>query len=469
MTAMHLLAAHAAESQRRDDPRLRRRAALAFLDTIACIVAGVGAPSVRHARAAAAMLEPGSILIPGLRETASPGGAAFVGGTAAHALDYDDVFEPGLTHASAVLVPALLSAAQGFASNRPGVENDLVDAFAVGLDAQAFLSEAVNYDHYARGWHSTATIGAPSAALAVARLLRLDEQGCRAAIGFGISLAAGSKRQFGSDAKPLHAGMAARAGVLAAILARSGATTAPELLDGEWGFADLYAGPGCRGFASARDPAELTPALLDVGLWTKPYPCCASTHRAIDAVLDLTAESAPDWRAVTRIKAFVSPVAAANLMYRRPMTQAQARFSMNHCVAAAALRGSVEESAFEAAAISDPVLLSLAERVEMHSDPDLAISSLRPEATRLVVHLPDGTKLERRVNEPRGHPRRPLSDADMAAKFRACATDRLGTEQTEAALSALMALGERTSIVPPLAFLSRLVPPAATDQETRYE
>jgi 2-methylcitrate dehydratase PrpD len=146
----------------------------------------------------------------GCAARASATNAALANGTAAHALDYDDVLDPSMSHPSAALVPALVALAEATGAGAPAV----IDAYLVGFEVTARLGKAMNLEHYRRGWHTTLSLGSPGVAAACGRLLGLDARRMAMALSLSTSMAGGSKRQFGSMAKPLHAGLAAKNGIL---------------------------------------------------------------------------------------------------------------------------------------------------------------------------------------------------------------------------------------------------------------
>ncbi len=169
----------------------------------------------------------------------APPWAALVNGTAAHALDFDDNFDPAKAHATAVLAPAILAVAEAEgASGR-----QCLDAYIAGLQILGRVGQGVNPAHRNRGWHATATVGAIGAAAACARLLSLDAQTAAHAISISTSMAAGFMSQFGTMTKPLHAGLAAKSGVMAASLARAGIDAGKDTLDGPTGMNRLMVGP----------------------------------------------------------------------------------------------------------------------------------------------------------------------------------------------------------------------------------
>jgi 2-methylcitrate dehydratase PrpD len=412
----------------------------AFVDTVGCAVAGSVEAPAQAVRDAVAGWGSGACAIYGSALRVPAPAAALANGTAAHAQDYDDVNNPAMSHPSAVLVPALLA----LASEIEADGRRCLDAYLVGYEILTRLGEAANLAHYFRGWHTTLSLGAPAAAAACARLLRLDAAHTRAALSMATSMGGGSKRQFGTGTKPLHAGLAAQAGILAARLAASGLDAAPEIFEGRWGMLEMTAGDGAPGFAGVLERLGNPPAAREHGVWFKLYPCCASTHRPIDAALALRTQHALDARAIASVEGMVSANAAANLRYAMPADPSQARFSLPYCVAAALLDGAVTPASFTPQAIARPAAVALMPRIRMSVDPDLdgerAVAELVERAT-LTVRTDDGRVLSQRIETPRGHPLSPLDDDLLDTKFRACTQAVLAQQSREHALAALRGMG----------------------------
>lgn len=392
----------------------------AIADTVGCLIAGANDEAVRRVAGGVAGWGGGG---GATRVGRASGGdapwAALVNGTAAHALDYDDVLDPAASHVSAVLVPALLALAEEIDADGAA----LVDAYIAGVEVQECLAEAVNMVHYTRGWHTTLTLGAPSAAAACARLLGLDAGSARNALSIATSLAAGFKRQFGTNTKPLHAGLAAKNGIVAARLAAGGVTADPRAFEGERGFEDLLVGPGGAGFGAALARLGGPPAVIAPGVWLKRYPCCASTHRAVDGYLALAREHRLRADEVVRVRTRVSEAAVRNLMYARPADEMQARFSMPYCIAAAACDGDLTLATFRRSAIGRADLGAFLPRVAMDSDPEQPAdmpSTVRNWATT-TIDTADGRALSVRVVDPKGYPDNPLTEPEIEAKFADCA------------------------------------------------
>ncbi len=422
------------------------RATDAFVDTTACMLAGADDPAALKARSAVSHWGSGaSIVVVGGDARLPAPWAALVNGTAAHALDYDDVLEIANAHVSAALVPALLA----LGMERDAAGKACLDAFIVGVEIMARLGEAVNMAHYYRGWHTTLTLGAPAVAAACARLLQLDADRARAAISMATSMASGAKRQFGTMTKPLHAGLAAKNGLVAAVMAEAGVTAADDVFEATRGFVALYAGTPIARLDAALDRLGAPPAIEQHGLWQKLYPCCASAHRPLDAALALRADAGLQACAIERVDTHVPEVAARNLTYPTPANAMEARFSMHYLLASALTDGHLALDAFDREALNRPDVAALAARVHMHSDstqPGDANVDAHPQSAAVDIHTTDGRVLSRRVADPKGHPRNALAAQDLADKFSGCATRALSPDAAEVAREAITALGAGGSV-----------------------
>jgi 2-methylcitrate dehydratase PrpD len=403
----------------------------AFLDTVGVILAGVGEPVTRMvAELAAEAGAPGPAAQLGAGLRTAPAWAALVNATSGHALDYDDVSESVTGHPSVVIVPVVLAVGQAVhATGR-----QLLEAYAVGVEVMAKLGVALGPEHYRRGWHATATVGTLGAAAAAGRLLGLDERRLTHALAIAVSQASGSRQNFGTMTKPLHPGHAAFCGVVAAQLAAKGMTADVGALEAPLGFFALF------GYGQGR-PEEVAAALgrpfdlVRPGLSVKKYPCCFATHRAADAVLALGVPAAE----VAAVEVTVPPGGLQPLIHDRPRTGLEGKFSMPYVVAAALLDGRLVLDSFTDAAVRRPAVAALLPAIHVREDPAVAVArnAMEEGEVAVAVTLRDGRRLERRVRWPRGSPADPLSEAELAAKFRDCAHRALPAAGVEAALRAL--------------------------------
>jgi 2-methylcitrate dehydratase PrpD len=351
----------------------------------------------------------------GRADRLAPLDAALVNGYLAHALDYDDVHESVRGHPGAVLLPALLAEAE---ARRLGGAAVLA-AYAVGVETMCRLGLAIGRGHYEAGWHSTATLGAIGAAAACARLIGLDAERTVHAISFAATQSAGLRVQFGSEAKPLHAGLAARAGLLAARLAASGLRGAEEPLSGDIGFLSIYG----RGQAHPDAVLEGWGApwqIVNPGLWFKLYPCCSAAHHAADAALVIRAKHAPDPARIAAVTAAFPPGGDAALVIREPKTGVEGRFSAEYVIAAALLHGELGLDAF-ADRLLDERERSLAGKVLRVTDGEtVPAPDAMPKGRFAIVTvmMEDGTAYAERVDRPRGSPGRPLTEQERLMKYR---------------------------------------------------
>jgi 2-methylcitrate dehydratase PrpD len=256
------------------------------------------------------------------------------------------------------------------------------------------------------------------------------------ALSLSTSMAGGSKRQFGTAAKPLHAGLAAKNGMVAAQLAAAGVEGIAEPFEGKWGYVELMAGEAGPGFAGLAARLGAPPAMEQYGVWLKAYPCCASTHRPVDALRRLR----PTAGEIAHIEALVSEVAAANLRYRVPATPSEARFSLPYCLAAALEDGALDMRSFTEAAIARPSTTAAIDRIEMRVDPELRgdrpVTETAERAT-LLVTLTDGRRLREVQEVPHGHPNDPLSEDELGMKFLDCTRNVLPSRRAAAVLEQL--------------------------------
>jgi 2-methylcitrate dehydratase PrpD len=401
-------------------PLAASRATAAIADTIGCTLAGAAAHAV--APVLGVVLDEGAkpqASLFGRPERVPASAAALVNGVAAHSLDFDDISNEMYGHPSVALVPALFATAERIGA--PG--RDVVAAYAAGYEVAAVFGRRVNPAHYDRGWHATATLGALAAAGAVANLLQLSAQQTRHALGIAASQAAGMRRQFGTDAKPLHAGLAARAGVLSASLAARGMTADAAILDGDDGFAALYGDPSTAAASTTPAPQARALAIVTRGLQVKRHACCAATHTSIDAVLQLFAAHDLRADAVEAIECRINRIAVDILKYHQPRTTAEAKFSLEFCVATAALAGDCGISQFTQARVDDGAVRAFASRVRSSVDP--AMPPLGTTPSRTTLRTVDGRTLHADVAVPKGSPDAPITRDELRRKFLSCAGVRL--------------------------------------------
>lgn len=414
----------------------RRRAVDAMTDCAGCQLAGTAEPLAAMVLAIVpSVSEPtGTCVAPlvGTGLLSTPAEAALFGGAVAHALDYDDTNHPAYAHPSAVILPAML----GVAPLVRATGADLVSAYIVGLEMFGKLGRTLNTAHYERGWHATGTFGALAATISACCVMALAADETERALAIAASNANGVRANFGTMVKPLHAGQAARTGVVAALLARQGFTAAKDALEHRFGYLSVFAGaraPEPDMLARPGDPLEI---MTEYGLALKPYPACGATHPGIEAALLL--RDRIGGRAIRRVRAGVSEFASKPLIHDRPTTPLEAKFSLQFCLAAALLDGHVSLSTFTPEKLADARIMGLVERVVMEVDHRVRHN---PEfGTAVRLEFEDGTTMEELVPLARGKPERWFGEAEIASKFFDCAGRAVGPGQADRIYRLLRAL-----------------------------
>lgn len=399
-------------------PALVENCARALLDTYACAIAGRNEDAaqlvLRYARASGLPAAGRSARVWGSGESLPLELAALCNGVAGHVLDYDDVTSPLRGHPSVVLLPALL----GLAEVIDASGDELVCAYTAGFEAICKLSKTIAVEHYARGWHSTASIGTIATACACARLLRLDSRRTTHAIGLAVAQAAGSRANFGSHAKSFQAGHSNAAGLRAALLASEGFDAAPGVLDDAFGYLDLY-GNG-KSLQSQFDCLGEQPLeLIASGIEIKKYPLCYAAHRALDGVLDLRSAHGLALADVRCVHVRTSAGALTPLIHSHPKTGLEAKFSMQYAVTAALLDGAVRLSSFTDRAVCRPEAQAFFSCV---STDDNSAGPVFPRWSDIAITLRNGGHLCKRVDLLRGSAQAPLTLQELRSKVQDCLT-----------------------------------------------
>jgi 2-methylcitrate dehydratase PrpD len=361
----------------------------AIVDWLACAFGGSGDRTTRI------LLEqlpaaPGNAVIIGQGRSADALTAALVNAHAGHVLDYDDVHASVRGHPTTVIVPALLA----LVSETRLTAEQLIAAYIVGLEAMARLGLSLGMRHYENGFHATATLGTIGAAAAVAHALDYSAAETATALGLAATHSSGLRLQFGHDAKPYHAGMAARSGLLSARLAKAGFGGARDFLDNPIGFYSAFA------FGEQRPQAAVenwgSPwQIVAPGLTLKAFPCCTASHPVAMIGLqlhgeDLLAELIED------VVFTFPPGGDAALVVTDPTTGIDARFSAEYVFATALIDGVLKIDHFGETPVRED-LMAVARRVRRRHDEAAPRLSNDPK-TRFViadVTLTDGSRLRR--------------------------------------------------------------------------
>ena len=376
--------------------------------------------------------------------------AALINGILVHGLDFDDTHSGGVIHATASVLPTVLAVG----TQRRASGREMLAAYVLGVEVAARLGAVAKGAFHQIGFHPTGLIGAFACALAAGRLMGLNEKQLVMAQGLTLSAGSGSLEflEDGAWNKRFHPGWAAVSGITAAALARQGFVGAKRAYEGRFG---LYASH----LQSHFDPANLALATAGLGeTWelqqvaVKPYPACHFVHACVDAAVTLTRDHNLDAREIEQVRALVpaevvKTVCEPAANKRRPANSYDAQFSIPYTVAAALRRGQFTLDELEDEALGDADTLALANRVHHEIDP--ATTFPRHYTGEVIVTLRGGRTLRHREAINRGNGERPLSEADIIAKFRSNAARSVSQARArdiEASLLSLDQAGDVSTI-----------------------
>jgi len=401
-------------------------AKIGILDTVGVTIAGAGEEATRLAAGLPGAANGPAVLF-GLGRRTSVLDAALINGVASHALDFDDVNNQIGGHPSVPLVPAVFALVDmlGDVSGR-----DAIAAYVAGFEAETQIGLAVNHHHYEKGWHPTATLGIFGTVAVAARMLGLDVDGTATALGLATSLASGVKANFSTMTKPLHVGHSLRNGVMAALLVNDGFTANATAFEHKQGFFEVFNGAG------AYDPERIFEAwgapwnVADPGPSLKAYPCCGSTHGAIDAAMAIRQREGFDAAEIDGIEMRTDPKRLPHTDNPDPKSGLEAKFSVQYVIARALLDGAVRLADFEGRAFDDAATRRLMAKVGTGAHPDMQAPGTDTYGAEVTVSMRGGQIFGERVDGAvlRG-PGRPMSDEQLFGKFADCAGRGIAEDQ----------------------------------------
>ena len=388
-----------------------------FVNWLGCAVGGAEEEAVKRALAALRPFSgPETATVLGRDERLDPLHAALVNGISSHVLDYDD------THLDTIIHPAgpVASAALAVGEPRGVTGRDLLAALVVGIEVECRIGLAVCPDHYDRGWHITGTAGVFGGAVAVGRLLGLDDGRMRWAIGLAATQPVGLREMFGTMTKSFHPGRAAQNGATAALLAEAGFDASERAIEAPRGFAHVL--------STKQDYGEITRELGE--RWEaarnsyKPFACGIVIHPTIDACLRIREELGRSVEEIREVRVRANPLVLELTGKETPRTGLEGKFSVYHAAAIALLRGDGSPTAFTDEAVADPQVAALRERVRVETDP-----AVHEAAAVVVVKGAQGREVRREIERAVGSRERPLTDDELSAKFTGQVAPVLGDDR----------------------------------------
>jgi 2-methylcitrate dehydratase PrpD len=404
-----------------------------FLNWAGCAVGAADHESAHATLGAVRMLQPApqsSVL--GRADKVDMASAALVNGITSHTFDFDDTHLKTIIHPAGPVASALLALAEVTGSSG----REVIDALVLGIDVFCRMGNCIYPEHYDRGWHITGSTGMLGAAAGCARLLKLDEKQTAMALGIAASQPIGMREQFGTMTKPFHPGGAARAGLTSALLAKNGFTASPKALEAARGFAQVV--------SPKYDWNEITGELgkrFEISFNTyKPFACGIVIHPTIDAAVQLRAKGvkAED---IERVELKVHPLVLELTGKKEPQDGLQGKFSVYHGFAAGLIFGRAGEGEYDDDIVRRPDVTALRRKVVATVD-----DSIDEAAADVTAVLKDGRKVRVFVEHAIGSLERPMSDADLEAKFHSLADPVIGAAKAAALIESCWKLGEAKDV-----------------------
>jgi len=419
-------------------PNTSTAAVRTLVDWFAVAVGGTAAPAAQALRRAFASTRGDVRLIASHRLSSSAETAALIHGTAAHALELDDIYSPGLYHPGAPTIAAALASAESVGASGAALVRGVIAGIEIGCRIAMDLGP-----HHYRHWHTTGTAGTIGAAVAATVVRDASLEQVAQAIAIAGTMSAGLQQTFRRDgqAKPLHAGHAAQSGVIAGLGAMEGLTGAPDILEGSSGLA-VATGVETTWEASR---APLTTQLCIEDLTVKPYPCCGHTFAAIDAIRELRARGVRlhDVIGLT-VDTYSAALATAGIPM--PGKPSEARFSIPFAVVTALHDEQVTRESFVEERVADPRIVDMLPRVTLRAHPDFDDVFPARRGARVTVTLTDGTAIAADAPDRLGSPENPISSEALNAKFDDLVRPSLGADQATRLLKMISSISSLPTV-----------------------
>ena len=365
--------------------------------------------------------------------------AAMINAVAGHALDFDDTSWTTIGHPTTVAAPVVFAEAERLKLSGRYV----LAAYSIGVEVAHTFARMTMPEVSERGWHTTCVYGTIAAAAASAWIRRLSPEITVNALGIALSRAGGIRSNFGSMTKPLHAGLAVKAGMECADMAEAGVSASRNAFEAADGFADCFGASSRTQAASFGKPWDLATK----GLAFKLYPCCSGAHPALDLLGDLMRQGTFKADDVESIHAGLSLLGPRELVNHQPKTPLEARFSLEYTISAMLLRGQLTLDELTPEAVAAPDIQAFMRRVSMAVDEDLAkLGFIGTAPVKLRITLKNGQIITAANDLARGNPEKPLTDQDFSEKFMRNATRFLPQKTTQQLLEALFALDEQQTV-----------------------
>ncbi len=423
----------------------------AVLDYSAVAIAGSDQPVVNNLRSwAQARGQIGSVSLTGNAGTLNAEHAALVNAAAGHALDFDDTSWATIGHPSTVILPALF--VQSEINTQQGIPvsgKAILIAYIAAVEVCHKIAELMMPLTSQNGWHTTGVFYGLATVAGLCQLQRVDEETTCIAMALALSNASGIRSNFGTQAKPYHAGMAVKGGMESLSLAQAGVTASPFALEGEDGFIQCYASAELALKArQLKDPVSFGTDynMVTQGYAFKKYPNCSGTHPSCDLILQLIDEHSLNATDIKQIECGVSLLGPKELVSNHPKSVVEARFSLQYAIACALVYRQITLAEYCDEKVQDSRIQDIMPRINMSVDKDLAkLGFIGTAPIKLKITLVSGQEIYAENDLAIGNPEKPFSEADIKNKFLLC-TQKLTEHKQKKLLSQLLELEKVTSV-----------------------
>ena len=410
----------------------------AIIDTVGVALAGAATDTARIP-VRVTPVTPGPCQVIGQPITCDPLNATLLNGTAAHALDFDDMTQNMMGHPSVAILPGLLALGE----SRKSSGTQILEAYLVGFETAGKIGRAVTYAHHDIGWHGTATLGIFAAVAAGAALMKMNAPKIATALSIAASLASGLRTNFGTMTKPLHAGHAGRNAIFALFAAEEGFSANEAAFEKKQGFFDVFLGPDTAKPDLALAAWFHPPEILDPGLCLKLYPSGAHTHPFIEMVRDLTSRHNLAASEIERIDVLSESSRHDHINRPNPKSALDAKWSIHYLIARTLTDGWPRLDHFTDTAVREPKIQELMRLVHASPDPALDQNWSDKYGGTVIITTSSGTHHRARIEHmiARG-PDNPMRDEEVESKFFDCARRSLAQGQARELYDALNQLSD---------------------------
>jgi 2-methylcitrate dehydratase PrpD len=414
-----------------------------FLDTIGIMVRGAQHPSGRIALEVARGMGgmPTSTLFFTGGKTSSPL-AGFVNGVSAHALEYDD-YTRSVGHISVCLVPGCLAVAEE--CNVSG--RSMLEAFALGFEVTTRIAKGLRPVLINNGWHPIGIVGGQGVAVSSCRMMGLDADMTRMAMGIMGSSGGGLRKNVGSMGKAFHVGHGVKSGIFSCLLAKQGFKVDPDIIEGSdeageghqrFGLADTFNGIGRYRLNLMVDGLGKDLELVQNTTMVRMHPGSTAPAAPVDALIEIA--QTRDLRAedIIKIQLDCTPQCVAIAPYQEPSDEHKAKFCLPYMLAIAFIDRKLGLSQYEPKKIADERVRSFMKRIDIVSPEDLqhhrgqwGENGVNWGESRITITLANGETIRKQCSYAKGWPEDPASWEDLMSKYIECTKDIFSKSQIE--------------------------------------